>query len=77
MPLFFASNAIYPIALMPAWLRSIASVNPLTYEVDGLRALMVRGGASTLGLGVDFAVLIAFVALLVAIVTRLYPRLVE
>jgi len=77
MPLFFASNAIYPIALMPAWLRSIASVNPLTYEVDGLRALMVRGGASTLGLGVDFAVLIAFVALLVAIVTRLYPRLIE
>jgi len=38
---------------------------------------MVRGGASTLGLGVDFAVLIAFVALLVAIVTRLYPRLIE
>ena len=77
MPLFFASNAIYPIALMPAWLQSIASVNPLTYEVDGLRALMVRGGTSALGLGVDFAVLIAFVALLVAIVTRLYPRLVE
>jgi ABC-2 type transport system permease protein len=76
MPLFFASNAIYPIALMPAWLQSIASVNPLTYEVDGLRALMVRGGASTLGLGVDFAVLIAFVVLLVAIVSRLYPRLV-
>ena len=76
MPLFFASNAIYPIVLMPAWLKSIASVNPLTYEVDGLRALMVRGGTSTLGLGVDFAVLVAFVAVLVAIATRLYPRLI-
>ena len=75
MPLFFASNAIYPIALMPAWLRSIASVNPLTYEVDGLRALMVQGGTSTRGLGVDFAVLVGFVAVLVAIATRLYPRL--
>src|SRR5215467_10502123 len=43
MPLFFASNAIYPIVLMPAWLKSIASVNRLTYEVDGLRSLMVQG----------------------------------
>lgn len=76
MPLFFASNAIYPIVLMPAWLKSIASVNPLTYEVDGLRALMVQGGASTSGLGVDFAVLAVFVAVLVAIATRLYPRLI-
>ncbi|HXX37066.1 MAG TPA: ABC transporter permease [bacterium] len=76
MPLFFASNAIYPIVLMPGWLRAIASVNPLTYEVDALRALMVRGGASSIGLGVDFVVLLAFVAMLVAITTRLYPRLV-
>jgi ABC-2 type transport system permease protein len=76
MPLFFASNAIYPIVLMPMWLRSIASVNPLTYEVDGLRALMVQGGTSTLGLGVDFGVLLAFVTLLVMAATRLYPRLV-
>jgi len=76
MPLFFASNAIYPIVLMPGWLRAIASVNPLTYEVDALSALMVRGGASSIGLGVDFVVLLAFVAMLVAITTRLYPRLV-
>jgi ABC-2 type transport system permease protein len=76
MPLFFASNAIYPIVLMPMWLRSIASVNPLTYEVDGLRALMVQGGTSTLGLGVDFGVLLAFVTVLVVMATRLYPRLV-
>ena len=76
MPLFFASNAIYPIVLMPAWLKPIASVNPLTYEVDGLRALMVQGGTSTLGLGADFAVLVAFAAVLTAIATRLYPRLI-
>jgi len=75
MPLFFASNAIYPIVLMPTWLKAIASVNPLTYEVDGLRALMVQGGTSSIGLGIDFAVLLAFVTVLVAIATRLYPRL--
>lgn len=43
MPLFFASNAIYPLSVMPAWLKGIAHVNPLTYQVDALRALMVQG----------------------------------
>ena len=38
MPLFFASNALYPIAIMPAWLRALSKVNPLTYEVDGCAA---------------------------------------
>jgi ABC-2 type transport system permease protein len=76
MPLFFASNAIYPLALMPGWLRAISTANPLTYEVDGLRALMVRGGTSTFGLGVDFGVLLAAVAVLIALAARLYPRLV-
>ena len=30
MPLFFASSAVYPIALMPAWLQVVARLNPLT-----------------------------------------------
>src|SRR5579872_6970524 len=41
LPLFFASNAIYPIAIMPVWLQFVARVNPLSYMVDGLRALLV------------------------------------
>jgi ABC-2 type transport system permease protein len=76
MPLFFASNAIYPIAIMPGWLQAISRVNPLTYEVDGIRALMLSGGTSSFGIGVDFAVLLAVTAVLVAIAGRLYPRLV-
>ena len=40
MPLFFASNAIYPIAIMPGWLRAVSSANPLTYQADALRAPM-------------------------------------
>ncbi|MBB4040552.1 ABC-2 type transport system permease protein [Microvirga flocculans] len=75
MPIFFASNAIYPIELMPAWLRAVSSANPLTYEVDGLRALMLAGGTSKYGLGVDLAILTAVTALLVAIAARMYPRL--
>ena len=41
MPLFFASNAIYPISIMPRWLRVVAFLNPLTYLVDALRTLMI------------------------------------
>jgi ABC-2 type transport system permease protein len=41
MPLFFASNALYPVNVMPAWLHGLSRVNPLSYEVDALRALLI------------------------------------
>jgi ABC-2 type transport system permease protein len=77
MPLFFASNAIYPLDLMPGWLRLLAQVNPLTYLVDALRALMIAGGESVRGYRVDFGVLFLVFGLLLAIAVRLYPTLVE
>jgi len=77
MPLFFASNAIYPISLMPGWLQAIAYGNPLTYMVDALRSMMVYGAPSEFGLGVDFLVLIGFTVALVLIAARLYPRVAQ
>ena len=77
MPLFFASNAIYPISMMPAWLQWISRVNPLTYEVDALRSLMVAGTVSAFGLGLDFAVLLGWTVVLVALGAKLYPRVVR
>ncbi len=77
MPLFFASNAIYPIALMPDWLQKVAQVNPLTYLVNALRQLMVQGGASTVGLTTDLLVLVLAFVLLVLIAARLYPEIVR
>ena len=77
MPLFFASNAIYPIAVMPPWLRAIAWMNPLTYLVDALRTLMIAGGQSSTGLPIDFAVLIGTSVLLVIVAARLLPGIVR
>ncbi len=77
MPIFFASNAIYPITLMPPWLRAIARVNPLSYEVDALRSLMLRGGHSQFGLPLDVLALSLAIVALVAIATRMYPRLTQ
>lgn len=73
MPLFFASNAIYPLSIMPGWLQIIARANPLSYEVDALRALMLAGGTSAYGLGVDFGVLLGITAVMVLIGAWLYP----
>ncbi|MGA3284915.1 MAG: ABC transporter permease [Verrucomicrobiota bacterium] len=75
MPLFFASNAMYPIAIMPDWLKAVAHVNPLTYEVDAIRALMIQGGATAYGVGADFTVLLLALAVLTMISARLYPNL--
>ncbi len=76
MPLFFASNAIYPIPLMPGWLRAAAHANPLTYEVDALRGMMLLHGRAGIGLGIDFVVLVLATTLLVLIGGRLYPNVV-
>ena len=77
MPLFFASNAIYPLTMMPHWLQVIARVNPLTYLVNALRALMVQGGTSPVGLSLDFAVLAVIFVALVALGARLYPGIIR
>jgi len=74
LPFFFASNAIYPVSLMPTWLRTVSSINPLTYMVDGLRALMLTQAHSTFGIRTDFAVQVPILLLFLAIATKLYHR---
>lgn len=76
MPLFFASNAIYPLEMMPTWLRWLSRVNPLTYQVDALRGLMIEGGHSGFGLGLDLLVQGLILTILVAIAAKLYPNIV-
>src|ERR1017187_5610183 len=75
MPLFFASNAIYPTDIMPGWLKTISHLNPLTYVVDVLRTFMLAGSTSTFGLSRDYAVILLTTTILVFIGARLYPHL--
>ncbi|GLV55147.1 transport permease protein [Dictyobacter sp. S3.2.2.5] len=78
MPMFFASNAIYPIAIMPGWLQAIAHINPLTYVVDGLRSLMLADTAIDIAsVGRDFGILLVVTVVLVSIGAALYPRIVQ
>ncbi len=75
MPLFFASNAIYPISLMPAWLQTVSVYNPLSYVVDAMRAMLLTGDYS--GLPVDILVLLAFTTAFILSASVLLKRLIE
>ena len=77
MPLFFASNAIYPIELMPGWLKAVALVNPLTYLVDALRGAMIAGGHGVYALSTSFGIMAVVFVVLLVIAARLYPGLVR
>lgn len=56
MPLFFGSNALYPVAVMPGRLKAVSLVNPLSYQVDALRGLLLGTPAH---LALDYGVLSA------------------
>jgi ABC-2 type transport system permease protein len=73
MPLFFASSALYPLAIMPAWLRVVAHGNPLTYEVHGMRDLLLGIGAGGT-LWVDFLFVGVFAAVTAVVAAKTYPR---
>lgn len=74
MPLFFGSNALYPVDLMPGWLRVLSHVNPLSYEVDALRGLLI-GTADHVW--VDFGVLACSAVIAIAVASALLGRLVR
>lgn len=73
MPLFFASNALYPVNVMPAWLHVLSRVNPLSYEVDALRALLIGTPFNP----ADIAVLVVAAVLGIATASTLLRRLVS
>jgi ABC-2 type transport system permease protein len=72
MPLFFSSSALYPTRVMPGWLQAISRVNPLTYEVEGLRSLLVGTGTN---LWLDLIVLVLATVAGITASALLLPRL--
>lgn len=74
MPLFFASNALYPITILPDWLRIVALVNPLSYMVDFLRGVLVTGQLANAA--IDLCMLTVACIISTAVASYLYPRVV-
>jgi ABC-2 type transport system permease protein len=66
LPLMFASNAFFPINLMPDWLQAVANVNPLSYTTDAVRQLLIFK-TDYIKLAFDFSYVGIFAVILTAI----------
>lgn len=73
LPLFFFSNALFPVAGLPAPLRAVVLCNPLSYGVAGMRQAF--NGGLGIDMVTDFAVLGAVAAVLLGISSFLFSRI--
>jgi ABC-type polysaccharide/polyol phosphate export permease len=42
---FLCSGTIYPVSALPDWLVTVSRILPLTYAIDGARAVLLDGGS--------------------------------
>jgi ABC-2 type transport system permease protein len=61
MPQVFICGLIFPVSQLPDYLQWIAKFLPLTYGIDGIRALMIEG-KDLLDIGKEIGILLAYVA---------------
>lgn len=73
LPLLFASNALYPLDVLPGWMRLIVLINPATYFIDAVRALAF-GTTATLPLWLSGLILIGFAAISMMFALTLFQR---
>ncbi|HZY70446.1 MAG TPA: ABC transporter permease [Thermoplasmata archaeon] len=45
LPLLFTSSALYPTTIMPAWLQSVSSLNPVSMAIDVMRENLFSSAA--------------------------------
>lgn len=53
MPLFFLSGAMFPLQGLPGWMNFLTKINPLTYGVDMLRGVALKGVNISTGTAVN------------------------
>jgi ABC-2 type transport system permease protein len=75
VPQFLLSGILFPVSSEPQALQYISNVLPLTYAVNGMRDIMVKGADLTwTSLQVDLAVVAGFAVLLIAAGTATLRR---
>jgi ABC-2 type transport system permease protein len=73
MPLFFLSGALFPLKGLPKALVLVATIDPLSYGVDGLRGTLVNG--AHFGVLTDFLVLSTITLIVLAIGSYLFSKI--
>jgi ABC-2 type transport system permease protein len=71
-PLFFLSGALYPLENFPFWLRILSYIDPLTYGIDGLRAVMI--GQSTYPLVFSLLIMVGFSLVMIFLGTYFFEK---
>jgi len=74
-PLFFASNALYPVSIMPPILQEFSRFNPMSYIVDAVRGLMISGNLSNLP--TDLLAIALFDGAMFVLASISFKRIVE
>jgi len=74
-PLFFASNALYPVKMMPPILQYFALFNPMSYVVDAVRGLMISGDLTDLP--IDLLAIALFDAIMFVAASVSFKRIIE
>ncbi len=72
MPLFFLSDSIFPVTSLPAFVKYVIYLNPLTYGVDGLRNTLL--GAGTFPIGTDLLAMAISTTIMVYIAVYAFNR---
>lgn len=75
MPIFFLSGALFPLTNLPKVMSVIASLDPLTYGVDGLRGALNGAAAGHFSASLDLAVLSVVAAGLLAAGGYLFSKI--
>jgi len=85
LPLFFVSNALYPVEAFPPFLQAATALNPLTYLVTGIRFFAIGPDFYALGYHYIYApsdvifaflVLVIFAAVMFSVALRTFNRAV-
>ena len=43
LPMFFLSGALFPLQDLPRWMEFLTKINPMTYAVDAIRGVALKG----------------------------------
>ncbi len=73
MPLFFLSGALFPLSGLPPIIKTVASIDPLSYGVDSLRGALT--GIYHFGFFLDFAILGALIVIFIWLGSYMFRRI--
>ncbi len=70
LPMFFLSGALFPVKNIPSWLQWVVYIDPLTYDVDALRTIILGDTyVSLFPFSIDMIVIIFFDTVMILVGT--------